>query len=127
MLVARRRSLVGSIGWLGSVYASRLPLPLVSAMNGVQPCARSSSPVSSKTLRSSQPTTPTPPPPLLVHSVLLASSAKIRWCVGKQVLINVHLFAAGSYIERWRPALSIGNTFADGWLEPFLQKAGLLG
>src|ERR1051325_11703744 len=40
-----RWSLVGSIGSFGSLYASRLPLPLVSRMNGVQPCAFCSSPV----------------------------------------------------------------------------------
>src|SRR5687767_6271800 len=96
-------------------------------MNGVQPCARSSSPVSSNTLRFSQPTTPTPPPPLLVHKVLLASSAKMRWCVGKQVEISVHLPEGGSYMERWRAAVLIGNAFADGWLEPFLQNSGLFG
>src|SRR5688572_33379176 len=94
--------------------SSRRPLPLASRMNGVQPCERISSPVSSNILRLSQPTTPTPPTPLEVHSVLLASSAKIRWCVGKQVEINVHLFAAGSYMERWRVARSIGKTLADG-------------
>src|SRR6516162_8005198 len=42
-----RRSLLGSNGWFGSVYSSRLPLPLVSRMNGVQPCDFCSSPVSS--------------------------------------------------------------------------------
>ena len=34
-----RLSLAGSIGWLGSTYSSRLPLPLVSSTNGDQPCA----------------------------------------------------------------------------------------
>src|SRR5437899_4213132 len=33
--------------------------------------------------------TPLPGPPALVHSVLLASSAKTRWWVGKHVLISV--------------------------------------
>src|SRR5207342_120126 len=122
-----RRSLAGSSGWFGSVYSSRLPLPLVSTMNGVQPCDFTSSPVSSNVLRSNQPTTLAPPTPLEVHSVLLASSAKIRWWVGKQVEISVNLSVAGSYIDRWRPALSIGNALADGWSDPFLQKSGLAG
>src|SRR5436190_10778289 len=67
-----RLSLVGSTGWFGSTYSSRLPLPLVSRMSAVQPCDFAASPVSSNILVFTQPTTP-PPPPLLVHSVLLAS------------------------------------------------------
>src|SRR5258706_7133730 len=93
-------------------------------MNGVQPCERTSSPVSSNILRLSQPTTPLPPPPLEVHSVLLASSAKIRWCVGKQVLINVNFPLFGSSMETCRVERSSGNTLAEGWSEPFLQKSG---
>src|SRR5712691_882345 len=127
MLTANRLSLVGSTGALGSTYSSRLPLPLVSTMNGVQPCDLASSPVSSSIFRFSQPTTPAPPTPLDVHTVLLASSAKIRWCVGKHVLISVNFPVAGSYMERWRLAASIGNTFAEGWSDPFLQKSGLAG
>src|SRR5438477_109729 len=96
-------------------------------MNGDHPCDFCSSPVSSNILRLSQPTAPFCGPPALVHKVLLASSAKIRWCVGKQVLIRVNLPVAGSYIERWRLASSSGNTLADGWSEPFLQKSGLAG
>ena len=42
-----RVSFVGSSGWFGSVYSSRLPLPFVSRMSAVQPCDFSSSPVSS--------------------------------------------------------------------------------
>src|SRR5216683_3515625 len=122
-----RLSLVGSSGWLASTYSSRLPLPLVSRTSGVQPWAVCSSPVSSNTLRLSQPTTGVCGPPALVHRVLLASSAKIRWCVGKHVLIRVNLPVAGSYIDRWRLASSSGNTLADGWSDPFLQKSGLAG
>src|SRR5712692_2150453 len=33
----------------------------------------------------------------------------------------------GSYTARWRLASAIGNSFADGWLDPSLQKSGLLG
>jgi len=90
-------------------------------MNGVQPCDLTSSPVSSKVFRFSQPTAPGPVTPLLAHSVWFASSAKIRWCVGKQVLMSVNLPLAGSYMERCRLALSSGNTLADGWSPPFLQ------
>src|SRR5262245_32525973 len=100
MFTATRLSFAGSTAWLGSTHSSRLPLPLVSSTNGVQPCDLASSPVSSNCLRFSHPTTPTPPTPLEVHSVLLASSAKMRWCVGKQVEMSVHLPEAGSYIER---------------------------
>src|SRR5688572_15193332 len=94
-------------------------------MNAVQPCARASSPVSSSTRGLSQPSTLAPPPPLEVHSVLSASSAKITWCVGKQVEISVHLALCGSYIERCRPACSIGTTLADGCEDPFLHQSGL--
>src|SRR6266481_2627851 len=122
-----RLSCAGSTGWLGSTYASRLPLPLVSRIRGVQPCDLTSSPVSSNIFRSSQPSTPGPVTPLLVHKVLLASSAKIRWCVGKHVLIKVNLPVAGSYIDRWRLASCSGNTLADGWSDPALQTSGLAG
>src|SRR5215470_13973926 len=122
-----RLSLVGSTGWSGSTYSSRLPLPLVSRMNGDQPCDFSSSPVSSNIFRLSQPTTGVCGPPALVHRVWLASYAKFRWCVGKQVLISVNLPVAGSYIDRWRLASCSGKTCADGWLEPRLQKSGLAG
>src|SRR5712671_6090145 len=97
-----RLSLAESSGWSGSTHSSRLPLPLVSRMKGVQPCDFISSPVSSNIFRFSQPTTPGPVTPAEAHSVLLASSAKIRWCVGKQVEISVHLPVAGSYIDRCR-------------------------
>jgi hypothetical protein len=127
MLTATRLSFLGSSGWLGSTQSSRRPLPLASRMNGVQPCDLASSPVSSSILRFSQPATPAPPTPLEVHSVPPASSARIRWCVGKQVEISVHLPEAGSYIDRCRDELASGNTRAEGWLEPFLQKSGLLG
>src|SRR5882724_11549997 len=41
--------------------------------------------------------------------------------------MSVNLPVAGSYVERWRFASSSGNTFADGWSDPFLQKSGLAG
>ena len=84
---------MGSTGWLGSTYASRLPLPLVSMISAVQPCDFTSSPVSSNIFVFSQPTTCPPP---LVQSVLLASSANIRWCVPKHVLMCVSFFVFGS-------------------------------
>src|SRR6266852_5020310 len=76
-------------------------------MRAVQLCDFCSSPVASNILRFNHPMTPLPGPPALVHSVLLASSAKTRWCVGKHVLISV--------------------SFADGCSEPFLQKSGFAG
>src|SRR5688572_21754527 len=96
-------------------------------MNGVQPCARASSPVSSSTRGLSQPSTPAPAPPLEVHSVSSASSAKITWWVGKQVETSVHWPLEGSYIESCRAAWSIGTTFADGCEEPFLHQSGFAG
>jgi hypothetical protein len=70
----------------------------------------------------SQPTTCPPP---LVQSVLFASSANIRWWVPKHVLMCVSSLVFGSYTWRWRLALLTGNSFADGWLDPSLQKSGL--
>src|SRR5438132_1205240 len=119
-----RLSFFGSTGSLGPTYSSRLPLPLVSMTSGVQPCERTSSPVSRYILVLSQPTTPLCGPPALVHSVLLASWPKYRWCVEKQVLISFHWPVFGSYIERWRGDSLSGATFADGWLDPALQKSG---
>src|SRR5881409_3873571 len=92
-----------------------------------QPCDLASSPVSSNFLRLSQPITPLCGPPALVHSVLSASSANTRWCVGKQVRISVIFPVFGSYMERWRLDWSTGNSFADGCSEPFLQKSGFAG
>src|SRR3954464_7416951 len=109
-----RLSLVGSTGWFASTYSSRLPLPLVSTMIGVQPCDFASSPVSRYILVLSHPTTPLCGPPALVHSVLLASWPKYRWCVLKQVLISDHFPVFGSYIESWRADVSSGAIFADG-------------
>src|ERR1700730_17829700 len=106
-------SFVGSTGWFGSTHASLLPLPFVSMINGVHPWDFTSSPVFRNIFVFSQPTAP-PPPPLLVHSVLFASSANIRWCVPKQVLMCVSFFVCGSYIASWRPEAFNGNTFADG-------------
>src|ERR1700724_1319052 len=96
-------------------------------MKGDQPCAFCTRPVSSNILPSSQPTTGVCGPPALVHSVWLASDAKFKWCVGKQVLTNVNLPAAGSYIDRCRLASFSGKTCADGWLDPCLQKSGFAG
>src|SRR5262249_31805327 len=48
-------------------------------------------------------------------------------CVAKHVLMCVSCLVFGSYAARWRPALAIGNSFADGWVDPSLQKSGLAG
>src|ERR1700704_559697 len=119
-----RLSFFGSTGSLCPTYSSRLPLPLVSMMRGVQPCDFASSPVSRYILVLSQPTTPLAGPPALVHSVWLASFAKYRWCVEKQVLMSFHSPVLGSYIDRCRGESLSGAIFADGWLEPTLQKSG---
>src|SRR3954470_15093031 len=93
-------------------------------MSAVQPCAFSSSPVSSNSFVFSQPTTGPPP---LVHSVLFASSANIRWCVLKHVLMCVSFFVFGSYIASCRPERLRGNSMADGCVDPAWQYAGLWG
>src|SRR3989442_15065408 len=96
-------------------------------MSAVHPCDFASSPVSSNIFRFSQPMTPLCGPPALVHSVWLASSAKTRWWVWKHVLISVIFPGLGSYMERCRIDVSIGEFFADRWSEPFLQKSVLPG
>src|SRR5438445_11783844 len=116
-----RLSFLGSSGWLASTYSSRLPLPLVSIISGVHPCDFFASPVSRYIFVFSQPTTPLSGPPALVHSVLLASLAKYRCCVLKQVSISDHLPVLGSYIESWRPDWSSGASLAEGWSPPALQ------
>src|SRR6267142_2746590 len=121
-----RLSFVGSTGWFGSTYSSRLPLPLVSRTSAVQPCDFAASPVSSNILVLSQPTTPVPPP-LDVHSVSLASLAKFRWWVVKQVSTKVYFIVFGSSIASWRLLSGTGNALADGWSDPFWQNAGFLG
>ena len=45
----------------------------------------------------------------------------------KQVSMWVSFSVFGSYIATWRPASSIGNSFADGWSEPLRQNAGVGG
>src|SRR5687767_2165677 len=39
----------------------------------------------------------------------------------------VSCLAFGSQSARCRPALAIGNSFAEGWLDPSLQKLGFSG
>src|SRR5579863_3136973 len=101
-------SLVGSIGWPGSVYSSRFPLPLVSRTNGVQPCDFSASCVSSYILVFSQPTLS--PPGLLNQRVLLASSANMRCCVLVHRSTRSHLPVLGSYMFVCRELFRSGRT-----------------
>src|SRR5258708_1354947 len=119
-----RLSFLGSSGWFASTYSSRLPLPLVSRISGVQPCDFFSSPVCSNILVFSHPTTPLAGLPALVHNVLLASLAKYRCWVEKHVSISVHLLVFGSNMESWRSDSSRGATLADARSEPALQYAG---
>src|SRR5260370_18515185 len=39
--------------------------------------------------------------------------------------MKLYFIVLGSSIATWRPDCSSGNTLAEGWSEPFLQKAGL--
>src|SRR6516164_8232248 len=94
-------------------------------MSADQPCDFTSSPVSSKVLRLSQPITPLGGRRVMDKSVMLASSANTRWWVGKQVRMSVILPLLGSYMEKWRVDCSIGVSFAEGWSEPLRQKSGL--
>src|ERR1051325_5393203 len=89
-------------------------------MSAGQPRAFSSSPGASNIFVFSQPTTWPPP---LVHSVRFASSANIRWCVPKHVLMCVSCFVFGSYIASWRPEFASGYSFDDTF-DPSLQNAG---
>src|SRR5450755_1445228 len=109
-----RLSLVGSTAWFGCTYSSSLPLPLVSMTTGAQPWAFASSPVSSQTLRFTQPMAPCCGPPALTHTVLSASSASTTWWVLKQVRTSLVVFDLGSYIARWRVDSLSGNALADG-------------
>src|SRR5215210_4421431 len=36
-------------------------------------------------------------------------------------------FVFGSYTASWRPEFVSGKSFAEGWLDPALQKSGLFG
>src|SRR5438093_10626637 len=127
-----RLSLVGSSGWLGSVYASRLPLPLVSTMSGVQPCDAAASRVSQNRFVLTQPARANSFWRLLLsHSVWSASSAKFRWCVPKHVSMNVNCFVFGSYNVTWLEFCTnpsglrvSGYPFADGWPDAAAQYAG---
>src|SRR5216683_4078174 len=94
-------------------------------MSAVHPCDFTASPVSSNILVLNQPTTPEPPP-LDAHRVSLASLAKFRWWVVKQVSTKVYFMVFGSSIASWRWLSATGNALAEGWYEPFWQKAGFL-
>src|SRR5437588_2374589 len=120
-----RLSFCASTGWFGSTKSSRLPLPLVSRTNALQPCDAAASLVAKTFLVLSQPATGFCGPPALVHSVLSVSEANCRWCVEKHVSISVNFRFFGSYIANWRFDFSTGNALAEGCSEPFLQKAGL--
>src|SRR5882757_1143159 len=96
-------------------------------INGDQFCDAASSPVSRYFFVSIQPTTGARAPPAENHSVLFLSSAKTRWCVVKHVSMCTSLPVFGSYIETWRGACVVGNSFADGWLDPARQNAGVSG
>ena len=125
-----RLSFAGSTGSFGSTYASRLPLPLVSTMIGVQPCDFAESPVSKNVLVFTQPTTPLlePGPPCdePQRAVLVVREIEM---VREEAGIDVIplLLSSDPRSRVARPFCSSGITFADGWSEPFLQKSGLFG
>src|SRR5262245_28377213 len=127
-----RLSFAGSSGWFGSTQASRLPLPLVSTTSGDQPCARPASPVSQNVFVFTQPTSASSFCRLLLsQSVSFASSPKFRWCVPKQVSMNVNCLVRGSYTVTCREFCTkpsgvrvSGYTFAEGCPEAAAQYAG---
>ena len=41
--------------------------------------------------------------------------------------MSVNFPVFGSYMESWRLERSTGKTFAEGWSDPFPQKAGFAG
>ena len=96
-----RLSFVGSTGWFGSDVLVALAVA-VGVEDERGPALRLlfvAGLVEHLRVRASR----RPGPPPLVHSVLFASSANIRWCVPKQVLMCVSFFVFGSYIASWRP------------------------
>src|SRR5262249_60655496 len=92
-------------------------------MSEVHPCDFAASPVSKNILVLSQPTGLSPAPPD-VHSVLLASKAKFKCWVPKQVSMKVYFPLLRSSIASWRLLCASGRSLADGWAEPLRQKAG---
>src|SRR5688572_26129014 len=90
-------------------------------MKGAQRCAAAASPVWSNTFMSTYAATGAP----LVHSRSCASNC--RWCVLKHVSTKVYFIVFGSSTATWRLVRSVGNTFADGWLEPFLHASWFAG
>ena len=125
-------SLAGSSAWLGSTYASRLPLPLVSTTSGVQPCDFPASRVSQNIFVLTQPTMASSFWRLLLsQSVWSASSPKFRWCVPKHVSMNANCLVLGSYTVTCREFCTnpsgvpvSGYAFADGWPDAAAQYAG---
>src|SRR5688572_23725973 len=89
-------------------------------MRGAQPCDFCTSLVSSQIFVFTQPTTPPEPDQI----VLSASCAKFRWNVPKQVSTSSNFFVLGSKTVYCRPLLLIGNSLAEGCVEPSLQKSG---
>src|SRR5215213_2703605 len=93
-------------------------------MKAVQPCDFAASPVSSNILLLTQPSTCPPP---LNQIVLLASKPNCGWCVPKQVSTKLYFLVFGSKTAASRALRSSGKSFADGCVDPALQKAGFSG
>ena len=51
----------------------------------------------------------------------------MRWCVLKQVRMWVSSCVSGSQSCRWRRALLVGKSLADGCSDPSRQKSGFAG
>ena len=62
-----------------------------------------------------------------VHSVSLRRSRTAGDACRSRCRRTCTSSSSDRSIATWRTFLSIGNTLADGWSEPFLQKAGLSG
>src|SRR5207244_9973836 len=127
-----RVSFAASAGWFGSTHASRLPFPFVSTMSGVQPCDFPALRVCQNIFVLTQPTIASSFCRLLLsQSVWLASSPKFRWCVPKQVSMNVNCLVFGSYTVTCREFCTNpsgvrvrGKILAEGWPDAAAQYAG---
>ena len=92
-------------------------MPFVSSTNAVHPCAFAASPVSSSILVLIHPTTDRRWSKGVIRIV-----AELQVMSPQQVSTNVAFIVLGSRTVRDRDIRSNGDSFAEGWSEPLLQK-----